>query len=197
MPRRTALALLVAALAALAALWLDPLAYRYLAAPDLDRHDWARMLRVMGTLWFWGPLAAVFWLESPHHAPLRRWSATLLAAPAIAGLLAEALKLLIRRERPSLHHGEYFYRPFAQRPFDSHDLGFPSSHVMVAFAGAAVIARRYPRAGWIAYTLAIGCAATRLLAGAHFLSDAVGAALGGWAVAVWVSRRFPMARESG
>ncbi len=196
MSRRVALALLFVALATLAALWLDPLAYRYLAAPELDRHDWARMLRVMGTLWFWWPLAAAGWLESRHRTPLRRWSLTLLVAPAIAGLVAEALKLLIRRERPSLHHGSYFYRPFADRSLDSHDLGFPSSHVMVAFAGAAIIARRYPRAGWIGYALAIGCAATRLLSGAHFLSDAVGAALGGWAVAVWVSRRFPTVRES-
>jgi membrane-associated phospholipid phosphatase len=106
----------------------------------------------------------------------------------LAGGLAELLKLLIRRERPNLHDGEYVYRSFGERLLDSHDLGFPSSHVAVAFGGAAALARIYPRAGLVGYALAIGCGLSRLLAQAHFLSDVLAAAIVGWAAGTWLLR---------
>jgi membrane-associated phospholipid phosphatase len=148
-------------------------------------------------LYVWVPLALAFWLEARQRDPARARAAWLLAiAPALAGLLAELLKLVIRRERPNLHAGEYFYRSFAERTFDSHDLGFPSSHVTVAFGGATIVARQYPRAGWVAYLLASGCALTRLTVQAHFLSDLVGGALVGWAAATMIARRFPPLRRA-
>jgi membrane-associated phospholipid phosphatase len=58
--------------------------------------------------------------------------------------------------------------------------------VLVAFGGAAVLAHLYPRARWLWYTLAAGCAATRVLAMGHFLSDTVVAAVCGLAVGGWV-----------
>jgi membrane-associated phospholipid phosphatase len=194
---RPAIAVLLAALATLAALWLDPVVYRGLSPAPLDDHDWGRMLRVMGSMYLWVPLGLAFWLEARRRDPGRARIGWLLAiAPAVAGLAAELLKLLIRRERPGLHAGEYFYRPFGDRLMDSHDLGFPSSHVAVAFAGAAVVAARYPRAGLVAYLLAAGCGVTRLTSRAHFLSDVVGAALAGWAVATMLMRRFPSDRPA-
>lgn len=197
MQRRVALALLLAALATLAAFWLDPFIYRQIRYPEVDRHDWGRMLRVTGSLVFWIPLAAALWLEARVRDPGQSRKAWLIAlGPAVAGLGAEFLKLVIRRERPSLHDGAYVYRSFAERPLDSHDLGFPSSHVVVAFGGAAMLARQYPRAGWVAYALAVGCAATRVLTQAHFLSDVVGGGLAGWAIATWMARRFPLTRPS-
>jgi len=189
---RPAVAILIAAVVTLAALWLDPVAYHQVGPVDLTRYDWGRMLRVMGTLYVWVPLALAVWLQARDRQPARARRAWLLAiAPVVAGLLAELLKLLIRRERPSLHDGEYVYRSFADRTLDSHDLGFPSSHVTVAFAGATIVAGQYPRAGPVAYLLALGCAITRLTAQAHFLSDLVGGALVGWAVATMLARRFP------
>lgn len=197
MKLRPAVAVLLAALATLAALWLDPVVYQRLASPGLDGRDWGRMLRVMGTLWLWVPLALAFRLEAKPDDPARvRWAWLVAIAPAVAGLLAELLKLSIRRERPNLHDGEYVYRAFGERTFDSHDLGFPSSHVAVAFGGAAIVARQYPRAGRIAYLLALGCALGRLSAQAHFLSDVVGGALVGWAAATILARRVPSAHRT-
>ncbi len=189
---RLAAAILLAALATLVSFWLDPVVFREIAWPDLDRRDWGRMLRVTGSLFFWLPLTLALWLETRRRDPKRarsRWM--ILAGATLAGTVAEILKLLIRRERPLLHDGEYVYRPFSDRLLDSHDLGFPSSHVMVAFGGAAALARQFPRAGIIGYLLAGGCALTRLLAQAHFLSDVVAAALAGWAVSTWLGRRIP------
>lgn len=185
--RRLTLTCLFAGLLTAIALLSDPWLWRHVQYDRIYEHDWGRLLRVMGSLVLWVPLALALWLElrvreGAHRS--RAWM--LLEATVLAGLIAELLKLLIRRERPGLHEGAYFYRSFADRPLDTHDIGFPSSHVMVAFAGAAALSRWYPRAGLVAYGLATGCAATRLLARAHFASDLVAAAIAGWAVATWL-----------
>jgi membrane-associated phospholipid phosphatase len=62
--------------------------------------------------------------------------------------------------------------------------------VLVAFGGAAVLAHLYPRARWLWYTLAAGCAATRVLAMGHFLSDTVVAAVLGVAVSTLYWHRW-------
>jgi len=173
----------------LAAILLDPWVWSRLGSPAVDQHDWGRLLRVSGSLVFWAPLALAIGLEQRAQEGGRRSGAwRLLAAPLIAGALAELLKLVIRRERPGLHDGAYVFRGLSERLLDSHDLGFPSSHTTVAFAGAAVLARLYPRAGLVGYLLAFGCAATRLLSQAHFASDVVAGALIGWAVGSWLGR---------
>jgi membrane-associated phospholipid phosphatase len=67
----------------------------------------------------------------------------------------------------------------------------PSSHTMVAFAAATALARIFPAARWIWYTLAAGCAATRVLDRAHFVSDISLGALLGWSIGwgVWIALR--------
>lgn len=183
--------ILAAGLLTALAFVLDPWVWRHLSYPTVYEHDWGRLLRVTGSLVFWAPLALATGLELRVGHPQRSagvWR--LLAAPMLAGGVAELLKLLVRRERPGLHEGAYVFRGFAERPFDTHDIGFPSSHAVVAFAGAAVLSRVYPRAGAVAYALALGCAATRVLAQAHFASDVVAGGIAGWAVGTWVGRSW-------
>jgi hypothetical protein len=60
---------------------------------------------------------------------------------------------------------------------------------MVAFAGAAALGRRFPRAAPILYGLAAGCGLTRVFAQAHFLSDEVAAGFGGTVTGRWVAGR--------
>ncbi|HEV8598670.1 MAG TPA: phosphatase PAP2 family protein [Gemmatimonadales bacterium] len=189
MSRRLVLTLITAALATALSLLLDPWVWRHVSYPSVYDHDWGRMLRVTGSLVLWAPLSLAVWLEARargSEAPRRGW--LLFLGPLLAGAGGELLKLLVRRERPDLHAGAYFYRSFSERPLDSHDLGFPSSHVVVAFAGAAVLARLFPRAGAVAYSLALGCAVTRVLAQAHFASDVVAGGILGWAVGAWLGR---------
>lgn len=183
MTRRSWGPVLAAGVATALAFWLDPWVWRHLSNPTVYEHDWGRLFRIMGSLVLWAPLALVLWLQTRNRS-----SGLLLLAPALAGGLAELLKLVIRRERPGLHDGSYVYRSFADRPFDTHDIGFPSSHAMVAFAGAAVLARFYPRAAAVGYALAAGCALTRVLAQAHFASDVVAGGIAGWAVGYWLTR---------
>ena len=96
--------------------------------------------------------------------------------------MAELLKLAIRRLRPSPDVFEYLFRSYTEGPLSNRGMGLPSSHVLVAFSGAAVMAKLFPQARWLWYLLAAGCAATRVLALGHFLSDTVVAALLGVAV---------------
>jgi membrane-associated phospholipid phosphatase len=187
--RRTFVAVMAAGLATVLAIALDPVTWAHLRYPSVYNHDWGRLLRVMGSLVLWIPLALAIWLEQRRREPqLARMSWRILAAPVVAGAVAELLKIAVRRERPDLHDGGYFFRRLAERPFDTHDLGFPSSHAAVAFAGAAVLARLYPRAGAVAYLLALGCAASRVLAQAHFASDVVAGGIAGWAIGAWLGR---------
>ena len=56
---------------------------------------------------------------------------------------------------------------------------FPSAHTAVSFALATAVALRWPRAGKVAYLLAIGVGLSRIVMGMHYPSDVVaGAVLG-------------------
>lgn len=167
---------------------LDPLGWRYFHFDGVYSDDFGRMLRVMGYVPVWLVLAAVFVL---HERPLGRgrwWrGATIVAGVAAAGIAGELLKLLLRRERPRAHEGEYVFRAFSERPFSSGGLAWPSSHAIVAFGAAAVLSRMYPRARIVFWALAWGCGLSRVADGAHFVSDVVTAAVVAWLVVdgVW------------
>jgi acid phosphatase family membrane protein YuiD len=88
----------------------------------------------------------------------------LVRAQVLNGVLTQALKVTVRRERPDS----------ASRQ------SFPSGHSSAAFATATVLERHYGwKAGGPAYALAAYIAASRLQENKHFPSDVVfGAALG-------------------
>ena len=103
----------------------------------------------------------------------------LLAATALGGIMAETVKLLVRRQRPEFHDGAYGFRPFSDNPFNGSGLGMASSHTAVAFAAAFVLTRMHPAAAPVWYFIAAGTGLSRVVDGGHFLSDVwVGAALG-------------------
>lgn len=189
---------LAAAVGIALSLVLDRWAFDALFYPPVHEKDWGRLLRSIGSLVFWAPLAIAVWLEGRARGGPRPGQALLLVlAPIGAGLAAEILKLLLRRERPSLHAGEWVFRSFAERPFSTSALGLPSSHVMVAFGGAAVLGRLFPRTAPVAYLLAAGCGLTRVLSRGHFLSDVVVGAVAGWAIGALLWHRFGRHRTRG
>ncbi len=179
--------LLIVALVAIAiAHALDATAWRFARLLTVNDKDWGRLLRSMGYLPTWGVIALGYWLQQRDDPRRTAHSWALLLGPALGGGIAELLKLSIRRLRPNPDVFEYVFRPFADGPWSNRGMGMPSSHTLVAFAGAAVLAQLYPRARWLWYTLAVGCAATRVLSLGHFLSDTVVAALLGVMVGGWV-----------
>jgi membrane-associated phospholipid phosphatase len=200
--RATSMLRIVALMAAalLTAHLLDGLAFRHLRIDNVYEKDWGRLLRVMGFLPLW--LAAGFALMRQDRTRwrdvVRSRGGLLIAGAALGGAAAELLKLLVRRLRPG-DLGEYVFRPFTEQPFHTGGLGMPSSHALVAFGGAAVASRLFPRAAPVWWTLAAGCAFTRVAAGAHFLSDTVAAACVGWLVGalVWRWRAAPADSTKG
>ena len=167
---------------------LDGWAWHHLRVNDVYGRDWGRLFRIAGFVptWMLGS-AALILSDRGTGAPAPRrfwWRGMLLtAAPVASGLACEVLKILLRRERPGLHDGAYFFRSFTDHPWSTTAIGLPSSHVMVAFAGAGMASCLFPRT-WPAWMLfAAGCAFTRVAAQAHFLSDVVLAGIAGIFVA--------------
>jgi len=135
-----------------------------------------RMLRTFGYLPLWLLAAIALALNDRESREWWRRAALLAAAPTASGIFGELLKITVRRLRPSDDGSSYHFRAFGDHPFSSRGLGFPSSHAIVAFGAAAILARLFPRARVVWYAAAVGCAVSRLLAHAHYLSDVVAAA---------------------
>ncbi len=174
---RTVLIYVTVFLGFIAALELDRSVYLNFYVQGSACQDWHRMLRVSGYLPFW-LLLALSWMLIDASAVKTKGVCCGLARGILlsvsvtcCGMLAEVLKVLIRRERPSLHDGYYIFRSWRHGPLDASGLGLPSSHAAVAFAATWVLCLLYPRALPVWLLLGIGCGVSRLLDRAHFLSD--------------------------
>lgn len=176
--------LIVSAVLITAAHLADAFAWRTLRMPDVYEKDWGRLLRSLGYLPTWGAIALAYWLEARDRPSGGRVAGYLALSPTLGGGVAELGKILFRRLRPDDLTFGYAFRPYSDHFWSNKGMGLPSSHTLCAFAGAAALARVFPRARWVFYALAAGCAVTRVMANAHFLSDVtVAACLGvgvGW-----------------
>lgn len=168
----------------------DQWAYTNLHIDRVYDRDWAMALRAVGTLYVWIPVALIIWLvqREQDSAAAKKRALFVIGSPILAGLLCEVMKLLIRRERPDVARGDWVFRDWSDHTFSTAGLATPSSHTMVAFGAATMLARLYPRARWVFYVLAWGCGATRVLSRGHYLSDVTFGALLGWAVGwgIWI-----------
>lgn len=196
--RHFTLALIAAAL--VVSVFLDAPLYHLMLTDDrprLERRDWYQMFDLLGYLPVWFNVAGCLMLHRawhrrqfpeaylprpsglrPFHHPLGG-AYGLVATSAWAGGVASILKAVVGRERPG-YDGEYLWKPLFQGFVDGKDLGFPSSHAAVAFGAAFALARMFPGTGVVVVPLAVGCGVARMLVGAHFLSDVVGAAALAW-----------------
>ncbi len=172
---------------------------RFAADPGTIGMDVFKAFRVMGSMVSWVLIAAALLLHDRTRPggwrdrierPL-----LLVCGIAASALVTEALKLLVRRERPIEHAGANVFRPFTQRTFDTGGLAFPSSHTTVAFAGAFVMIWLFPRTWPVWIVMAVGCGLTRIAERAHFFSDVVGAAIAA-GITVWALRRFHLRNEA-
>ncbi|MBC8145442.1 MAG: phosphatase PAP2 family protein [bacterium] len=176
----------------------------HLAMPRFQESDLGRMFRIVGFIPLWICIAIAIVLTSDETSSLRarmRRGVLVLSSAIVGGMVAEVAKILIRRERPSDGIDHYVFRPWGDDALYSGGFGLPSSHVLVAFVGVAMLGYLYPRARILWFVLGAGCAFSRIAAGAHFLSDVVVAAVLGYAVATtlwWFSsvRRAKIAATS-
>jgi membrane-associated phospholipid phosphatase len=117
----------------------------------------------------------------------QRWRHVIgiLLAALGSGLAANALKLVIRRDRPwdiageAVHGLNTFGGLFSSLGGLSHAQSFPSAHAATAMGLAVALAGYYPRGRYIFYALAGATALSRVIAPSHFISDTLaGLALG-------------------
>lgn len=119
------------------------------------------------------------------HSPGARETG-FLAGEAMADSMVvdEALKFSTMRERPDLDgaKGKFFQTSSAT------DSSFPSSHTLVAWSSAAVLASESysPLVRIGAYTLATGVSLTRVLGQQHFPSDVLVGSAFGWMIGRYV-----------
>ncbi len=197
-PSRPALRFLLASSLALALAHLvDWWAAAHLVQPKFQNTDLGRLFRIQGFLPTWIFVgAALVLVDWPLRSIGGGWAAfrrgaLVVGSAALSGALGELLKIVIRRQRPGQSAGEYLFREWADRPLSTAGLGLPSSHVVVAFGALAMLALLFPRARPVCYLLAAGCAFSRVVAHAHFVSDVTLAAVVGIATAGLLFRRFP------
>ncbi len=139
---------------------------------------------MFGRLWPWIGLAMYFIFRywggtdgSKVREGLRRGVFVFLV-PALAGLSAELLKLVTRRQRPEMADGMYGFLPWPKVSlltpefWNPAHLGLASSHAAVAFGGALAAGLLLPKWRIPLVALAALCTISRVAVGAHFLSDA-------------------------
>lgn len=174
---------------------LDHWAWQWFSVgKDVERRDWWQFLRAVGYLPLWVALALAidFGRTSLSPRPRNLPGLAALLSAALAGAVAEGLKFVIGRGRPT-DTGEYIWHGLFA-PLEVGNRGIPSSHAAVAFGGMFALSAAFPRATPVLVLLAAGCAASRVLSGAHFLSDVVaGAALG--SASAYVFRRLSVDRR--
>ena len=164
----------------------DQWTYHHFTFHAIYGSGWGRMLRLAGYFPLWCIVALALILHDwvPRALPAlpraSRRGLLLFWSAALGGILAELLKIVLRRERPGLTDGAHVFRSWSDQPFSTAQLGLPSSEVAVAFAAAAALARLFPNTWLLWYVIAAGCALTRVASGAHFMSDVILAALVGY-----------------
>jgi membrane-associated phospholipid phosphatase len=183
--RRITAFITVSVVGLLIALALDLPVLRALAGVTIPENDAYRMFRVMGYLPVWWLVALGLWLAQPAGKRAWRGSALLAVMPVLTGLVGEVLKFVFRRVRPEVGVHGYQYIPWEELRWSTNGLGLPSSHAIVAFGAAWVLCRLFPR-GWpVWFVLATGCAVTRIVSRAHYVSDCFVAAVVSYSV-VWL-----------
>ena len=110
-----------------------------------------------------------------------------------AGLIANLLKNILGRARPKLFDtvGQFEFQLFAFQPDYA---SIPSGHATTIFALATVIAILWPRGRVLLYTLAVWIALSRVLIGAHYLTDVVLGGILGTVFPYFVRNRFAARR---
>jgi membrane-associated phospholipid phosphatase len=122
--------------------------------------------------------------ESP-----RAREAGILSGEAMIDSVAveQGMKLMFWRERPDVDsaRGKFFQSGAGI------DSSFPSSHSVVAWSAAAVLAGEYPSrlSQFLIYSAATGVSLTRVMGQEHFPSDVVVGSAAGWLVGHYVFRK--------
>jgi membrane-associated phospholipid phosphatase len=113
----------------------------------------------------------------------------LFASVAVSGIIADIIKIIAGRYRPSElfaqgHYGFDFFH--IERALTS----FPSGHTVTAFALATAITYLWPKTHSVMWVFAILIGISRLMIGAHYPSDVIAGAVVGIISTIIIIRYF-------
>ena len=107
----------------------------------------------------------------------------------LSGIVTQILKHVIGRPRPVLFNG-FEQKSLSIISFDSKWHSFPSGHTATIFAFIFCMALLFPKIKNILITFAIIIASTRVIVGAHFISDIFGGALVAYLSSIFISKNL-------
>jgi membrane-associated phospholipid phosphatase len=178
------------------------------SAARYEKREWYQMLRIVGYYPAWVFIGAALLLHAMRPWPVRlgnqhrdprvprwllwpswlawptNWSGILIMLSAgMAGLVCDLGKAIPGRLRPLQTGGYYRFHGSPDDLLHGASFGLPSSHAAVAFGAAFMVWFYWRWPGAVALAAAAGCGVTRLLTGAHFVSDVFVSALVAYAMA--------------
>lgn len=130
---------------------------------------------------------ALFGLGAIKNSPRAREAGLLGAEAMIDGVVVEqGMKLVFWRERPFVDNAKGKFFQASAGP----DGSFPSSHSVIAWSSAAVLAGEYPGfwKGLLIYGAATGVSFSRVAGQQHFPSDVLVGSAAGWMIGHYVFR---------
>ena len=107
----------------------------------------------------------------------------------LSGIVTQILKHIIGRPRPVLFNG-FDLKSLDIIHFDSKWHSFPSGHSATIFAFIFCIIFLFPKIKNILITIAIIIASTRVIVGAHFISDIFGGALVAYLTSILILKKL-------
>ena len=107
----------------------------------------------------------------------------------LSGIVTQILKHAIGRPRPVLFNG-FEQKSLSIISFDSKWHSFPSGHTATIFAFIFCMVLLFPKIKNILITVAIIIASTRVIVGAHFISDIFGGALVAYLSSIFISKNL-------
>ena len=115
------------------------------------------------------------------------------AVMAFSGIAVQIVKHVVGRARPYLIDldGPFHFDFFSLKAVEA---SFPSGHTTTVFAALAALTLLWPRVGPAFLIVALPVAASRIILGAHYVSDVAGGACLGLASALVVARIFARRR---
>ena len=107
----------------------------------------------------------------------------------LSGIVTQILKHIIGRPRPVLFNG-FEQQSLSIISFDSKWHSFPSGHTATIFAFIFCMVLLFPKIKNILITVAIIIASTRVIVGAHFISDIFGGVLVAYLSSIFISKNL-------